>query len=103
MTKFPQLKLPFVARRGKNGVPVDTLRNTDITWWHVKPTGDFQADCETGRQYAKEFLEYDFNQTGPSCLIDVIRDMPDRVTGNGVEVGFMAVIGQLANQGWAKS
>jgi hypothetical protein len=51
--------LPFFNRE---------TRNT----WDVSPTGDYRADCETGRAYAIEFLKTCDGSIGWSALLSPI-------------------------------
>jgi len=72
--------------------------------WDVKPTGDYNTDCETGRAYALEFLQ---SCDGTACWAhllpqivgDMIRAGPvDKdAEGNpmpgGIVVAFMLTVG----------
>jgi hypothetical protein len=66
-------------------------------WWNVSPTGDYQADYETGRQHAMEF----WRQCGAmgtfgldlSSILLAIQDL--RKKRSGIEVGFIRTIGEI--------
>jgi hypothetical protein len=73
--------------------------------WHVTPTGDYAADCETGHRCAVEFLRSCDGTVGwvsllPNIAADMIRagtsgafaDGHPKV--NGIVIGFMSVIGR---------
>ena len=73
--------------------------------WKVQPTGDYGRDCNTGRDYAREFLKSCDGTVGWARLLcHIANDMvhagpmvgkfPDgSPRPNGVIVGFMAEIG----------
>jgi hypothetical protein len=71
--------------------------------WNVQATGDYVADCATGRRYAIEFLRsYDGTVGWVSLLGQITADMIRAGTSetwgngqpkvNGVVIGFMGVI-----------
>jgi hypothetical protein len=37
-------------------------------FWHVQPTGDYDADCQTGGQFAIEYLRYLQTDSGPVLM-----------------------------------
>jgi hypothetical protein len=59
-----------------------TLENV----WAVKPTGNFENDCNRGRAYAQEFAAYG----QPGLLGHIVKQMPSQHTG--IEVGFLNAI-----------
>jgi hypothetical protein len=78
-----------------------------ICFWHVHPTGDYLADCETGRRYALEFLRsYDGTVGWAWLLQSIVADMigagPEGAWPSGdpkvdgTVIGFMGVIGKAA-------
>jgi hypothetical protein len=82
----------------------DAGRSEGPSTWNVTPTGNYSADCETGRVFAIEFLKSCDKTCGwaslmPSITADMIRA---GTTGsfangyprvNGIVIGFMRVIG----------
>jgi hypothetical protein len=73
--------------------------------WDVKPTGNYGADCETGRAFAIEFLKTCDGTIGwahvvSMIMVDMIIAGPDGVHGdgspktNGIVIGFLGVIGR---------
>ena len=68
--------------------------------WAVKPSGDYGTDCETGRDYARQFLASCDGTVGWSALLgqivcDIVRMGPEKtradgsVTSGGIVIGFM--------------
>jgi hypothetical protein len=81
--------------------------NTDAgpCTWDVTPTGDYAADCETGRRYAIKFLRScDGTVQWASLMGNITADMIRAGTNgtsangrpkvNGIVIGFMSVIGR---------
>jgi hypothetical protein len=75
--------------------------------WDVQPTGDYEADCRTGRSFAIEFLKSNDKTCGWAGLQrQIVGDMiaagpsgsfPDGYRKiNGIVIGFMSVIGIAA-------
>jgi hypothetical protein len=73
--------------------------------WDVKPTGNYAADCDTGRDYAFEFLNSCDRTNGWASLLQhIVVDMIGAgLTGrwadggprsNGIVIGFMGTIGK---------
>jgi hypothetical protein len=54
-------RLSFVASRDGITLPLATERQDPRCFWHVKPTGDYAADCVTG-----ESSPPNFSNTRPS-------------------------------------
>ena len=72
--------------------------------WDVMPSGDYSADCETGRAFAIEFLKSCDGTVGWASLMScIVTDMIDAgiderwphgaPSVNGIVIGFMGVIG----------
>jgi hypothetical protein len=62
--------------------------------WDVIPSGDYSADCETGRAFAIEFLKSCDGTCGWASLMGVItRDMIKADDRSGIVIGFMRVVG----------
>lgn len=67
-------------------------------WWHVKPTGDYGADCKTGEALALEYLAFEEkDESGAGHLQVIVGDMPRDLTG--IEVGFLATVSCAAGAG----
>ena len=71
--------------------------------WATMPSGDYRADCELGREYARQFLASCDGTIGWNTLLaqivgDIVRIGPSRkwpdggVSCGGVAVGFFAEI-----------
>lgn len=77
-------------------------RNTEASWWHVTPTGNYMADRGTGRQYARAFLPMMLTNAGPATLCWII-DAMAQASGatksyrhvDDIALGFLAEIGDL--------
>jgi hypothetical protein len=74
------------------------------SWWNVTPTGNYSADLETGKDYARAFLPLMIFNAGPSTLGAIISEMakagrdpannPKDWRGiDAVALGFMMEIG----------
>jgi hypothetical protein len=73
--------------------------------WDAAPTGNYTADCETGRAFAIEFLKSCDGSVGWASLMgQIVTDMINagtivgrwpngRPKSNGIVIGFMSVIG----------
>lgn len=85
--------LSFIGTR-KKGEPGDFPRH----FWRVSPTGDYQADCETGRALALEYLAYE-EASPESCgiLPMIVGDMPRDLTG--IEISFLMMVRYAARAG----
>jgi hypothetical protein len=75
-----------------------------LSTWEVTPSGNYGADCETGRAFAIEFLKScDKTHGWASLMQSIVADMIRAGTAgsfpnghqkvNGVVIGFMGVIG----------
>ena len=96
-----------ILRRGSQYdlYPMPFFSKKTNSTWNVTPTGDYQADCETGRAYAIEFLRSCDGSFGWAALLqsittDMIGAGPDGLwpggdaRSNGIVVGFMGTIGK---------
>jgi hypothetical protein len=74
------------------------------SWWNVTPSGNYSADLETGKEYARAFLPLMKYNAGPSTLGAIVSDMakagrdpannPKDWRGiDAVALGFMMEIG----------
>jgi hypothetical protein len=87
--------LPFF-RKGRGKI--------ETSWWNVAPSGDYGADLETGKKYARAFLPMLSFNAGASDLGVIVSDMakagrdlannPKERRGiDAVALGFMMEIG----------
>jgi hypothetical protein len=85
--------------------PLPFFNRDKLSTWDVTPTGDYAADCETGRRYAVELLKTYDGSIGWSSLLgqivaDMIRAGPAGTFANGepkaggIVIGFMSIIGR---------
>jgi len=99
-------KFPFMYRGRSSGIP----RGCDYQiWWNVKPTGDYQADYDTGADHALTFWQVAGGRGGCSIdLAQIIFAMMEmcgkrpRLRGDkwgrqysGIEIGFIRTICKL--------
>jgi hypothetical protein len=61
--------LPFF-RKGRGKV--------EMSWWDVKPSGDYAADLQTGEEYARAFLPMLSFNAGASDLGAIVSDIRHR-------------------------
>ena len=69
-------------------------------FWCVKPTGDYEADCQTGTRLALDYLRHratEDQNTHGSLLQHIVGDMPRSLTG--VEIGFLTLVDFAATAG----
>lgn len=67
--------------------------------WNPERTGDYAADCATGRSYAGQFAEM-MRESGNAALLPwIIRDMPRGQDMSGVEIGFLTAVGLMGSSG----
>lgn len=70
------------------------------SFWHVMPTGNYSADCDTGVAYAALALEYMVAANSPQILQWSVFDMMKLGRNHsGLEVGFMSTFGKIATLG----
>jgi hypothetical protein len=73
--------------------------------WAVQPTGDYENDCETGKKYARQFLNLNDGTPGWSSLLrgivgGMVRAGPDKIWPdgeaklNGIAIGFLTTVGK---------
>lgn len=60
--------------------------------WAPTVTGDYAADCDTGRRYGRELIRYVEMIGYPGMLVHIIAAMGGRPQ-TGVEVGFLTELG----------
>lgn len=69
--------LPFVTI-GTDGMP---------HLWAVQATGDYAADCATGRTYADALVDHMASTGNPTPFAHIVAAMPK--SQSGIEVGFL--------------
>jgi hypothetical protein len=84
--------LPFITDRKRGG-------SSYRRWWHVHPTGDYGADCETGRAYADAYVDFCRREFSSSGLVApplqwIVKDMPRQMSG--IEISFLSKVGAMA-------
>ena len=77
--------LPFVKKTGDQ-----------IVFWSVKPTGDYNKDCQTGRDYGALALEHMVTADFVPLLTWCIMDMPKKKDCSGIEIGFLEFFAKVA-------
>ncbi len=90
--------LPFV--RGATKAEMKAGRKFPRVFWSVTPSGDHEADCKLGDEYARQALDYITDAKTPYVLAWVVEDMI--ALGNkssGVELGFMSHVARRAMVG----
>jgi hypothetical protein len=98
---FELYPLPFLKHDSKGG-----------RMWNVKPTGDYEVDCEIGSAYARALLKTADGTVGWSVffgwiIADMIRAGTEGVPGNkepkinGIVIGFNSVIGEALSVAFA--
>ena len=63
--------------------------------WSVNPTGNWGADCETGRKCANTLMDLMSVEQAPNLLGSVTEAMIKKGAYGGIEVGFLQAIGEL--------
>jgi hypothetical protein len=90
-------RLSFVADRDGKTLPKPKRDQYPRCWWHVKPTGDYGADCATGEKLGLEYLAFEAEDDGGGNLALIVKDMPRKLTG--IEVGFLTMVSYAAGAG----
>lgn len=73
---------------------VDSIEGQATSLWTVQRTGDFEADCATGRAHAMALSDYIARAGDPAFLPLVARDIMRAGQWTGVEIGFFQGIAQ---------
>lgn len=101
--------------RKKNPHPADALSFTRLRpksewkaaklpprcWWSVSPSGDYLADCETGRKMALEYFKYQSHPDVAPSLASIVSEMPSELSG--IEIAFLEMIDIAARAGMARA
>lgn len=83
--------LPFTALRDGKQLPKPIGDQWPRCFWHVNPTGDHAEDCNTGRQYALVYLDFEENDVGGSGVLNmIVKDMPREMSG--IEHTFLQMV-----------
>jgi hypothetical protein len=105
MTKADLLKLQNYKRKSENrkkeeinilGLPFVKKTKDGIIFWSVKPSGNYNNDCQTGKAYGelaiKHMIQADFKPFLTWCVLD----MPSKKNFSGIEVGFLEFFAEQA-------
>lgn len=65
-----------------------------ISMWSPEVTGDWVADCEKGREYAKEVTDEIRQQKNVNLLVWVVRGFGQDPSRLGVETGFTTALAE---------
>ena len=72
-------------------------------YWSVLPSGNYPADCETGRFLATEYLTFigNYPTVGNATLLNcIVREMVEKATigkgWSGVHLGFIRTVNEFA-------
>lgn len=88
------LSLPFVREATK--AERKQGRHPRI-FWDVQPTGNYGEDCDIGKSYAKQALDYMRQHGFPPLLNWAVLGMMEKGgASSGIEVGFLQVFGSIA-------
>ena len=85
----------------KNRTEITTLpfikkKNDQIVFWSVNPSGDYDKDCKTGREYAFLALDHMVKADFAPLLTWCIMEMPRKENCSGIEVGFLEIFSEIA-------
>jgi hypothetical protein len=76
-------------------LPFIKKRNNLIDFWSVKPSGDYDKDCQMGREYGALALERMKQADFAPLLTWCILDMPRKKDCSGIEVGFLEFFSEI--------
>ena len=62
-----------------------------LSGWSIIPSGDWRKDCETGKGYAKDLIQYLKTSGNLPFFSRVVKDSTN--DPSGVSAGFLAHIG----------
>lgn len=68
------------------------LVGAERKWWACVDSGDYDADCALGREYAKEFLARLALEAMPFKLAWMVREMTP--ASESIQIGFFAVLAE---------
>ena len=76
--------------------PLPFFDRDALSTWAVEPSGDYAADCETGRHYAYAFLRSCDGTAGWAAILpQIVADIARAGQVNGIVIGFMGAIGSM--------
>lgn len=87
----------MLKRNQIDTLPFVSKQDNRVLLWVVNPTGQYPADCATGRAYAIELIDYMRTHDGASLLVNIVQAMA--ATGqpfSGIEIGFITTISECA-------
>ena len=62
------------------------------SWWNVTSSDDYAADCEIGREYARQFIRAARINEAHVALPHIVSAFPTKLSG--IEVGFLQEIAE---------
>lgn len=87
---------PAAGGMENTDLPFIKKEKDSIVFWSVKPSGDFDKDCQTGREFAILALHHMRQADFLPLLTWCIMDMPRKEDCSGIEVGFLEFIAEAA-------
>ena len=105
MTKTEIIKLQNYEQKSEDqkkeeinisGLPFVRKTENKIIFWCVKPSGDYNDDCQTGNTYGELAIRYMKQADSKSLLTWCVLDMPSIKDFSGIEVGFLEFIAEQA-------
>ena len=90
-TKTGRLLEDFAENNGTKieDLPFIKMKNDQVVFWSVNPTGDYEKDCKTGRKYGALALDHMVKADFSPLLTWCIMGMPRRGNCSGIEIGFL--------------
>lgn len=77
----------------KIDMPFADMSSDKIDWWVVTETGDYSADNDLGREYARLLVRYIRANQTPFLMGYVMKAIAEKGRISGVEIGFFQGIG----------
>jgi hypothetical protein len=77
----------------KIDIPFADMSSKKIDWWVAEETGDWAADNERGREYARLLIRYIRANQTPFLLGYVMKAIAQKGRVSGVEIGFFNGLG----------
>jgi hypothetical protein len=77
-------------------LPFIKLNEDQTVFRSVKPSGDYDKDCQIGREYGALALEHMRKADFAPLLTWCIMDMPRKKDCSGIEAGFLEFFAEIA-------